>query len=284
MHLKMPIFISLNYGKANDASPIHDSCAWAYWLRGTAVLCQLNQELTDRMIPIYFSGLGNVGPETMSANLEQDKTGQSTKPHNVSTQTAEDLSVFSKGQKLPYITAVHLYAMDSNDEDIRVFCPNRGCKHKKFDTEAPRYQIDFCGLGAYANITEPDKVVIRALLNHSKNFVFDNHPRPFCVPSMRQMLPVLANHADATKWFGGYDRNPEHRPKENEKGKKRVKVADLDSNSDSDSNIRKRAKKRPSEPCDPAQPSKRPQGQVATTLPPKPKRGEATRTSARFRN
>jgi hypothetical protein len=44
-----------HYGKVNDSSPMHDTCAWAYWLCGTAVVCQLNQELSDRMTPIYFS-------------------------------------------------------------------------------------------------------------------------------------------------------------------------------------------------------------------------------------
>jgi hypothetical protein len=67
-----------HYGKANDSSPMRDTCAWAHWLRGTAVACQANQELTDRMTPIYFSSLGNVSPKTISVNLDQDKTGQSS--------------------------------------------------------------------------------------------------------------------------------------------------------------------------------------------------------------
>ena len=28
---------------------MQSSHAWAYWLRGTAIACQLNQELTDRV-------------------------------------------------------------------------------------------------------------------------------------------------------------------------------------------------------------------------------------------
>ena len=46
-----------HHGQANDTSPIQNVYAWAYWLRGTAIACHLNQELTDRMTPIYFSHL-----------------------------------------------------------------------------------------------------------------------------------------------------------------------------------------------------------------------------------
>ena len=81
--------------------------AWAYWLRGTAIACRLNQELTDRMIPIHFPHLGGVSPETISANLDQDKTGESVSPPTVSTQSAERLAIFSQGTKFPYIAAVH---------------------------------------------------------------------------------------------------------------------------------------------------------------------------------
>jgi hypothetical protein len=49
-----------HYGKANDSSLMHNTCAWANWLHGTAVICQLNQELTNHTTPIYFSSLGNV--------------------------------------------------------------------------------------------------------------------------------------------------------------------------------------------------------------------------------
>ena len=34
-----------HYGKATDASPMRDNYAWALWLRGTAVACQLDQDL-----------------------------------------------------------------------------------------------------------------------------------------------------------------------------------------------------------------------------------------------
>src|SRR5882762_3857407 len=61
------------------------------------------------MTPIYFSSLGNVSPKTISVNLDQDKMGQSVNPVNV-IQSAKDLSIFSRGNKLPYIAAVHCYA------------------------------------------------------------------------------------------------------------------------------------------------------------------------------
>jgi hypothetical protein len=104
-----------HYRKANDSSPMCDTYTWANWLRGTAVVCQLNQELTNRMAPIYFSSLGNVSPKTISVNLDQDKTGQSVIPSNVAIQSAEDLSIFSPGNKLPYIAAVHCYALTENE-------------------------------------------------------------------------------------------------------------------------------------------------------------------------
>jgi hypothetical protein len=149
-----------HYGKANDSSPMRDTCAWANWLRGTAVICQLNQELTDRMTPIYFSSLGNVSPKTISVNLDQDKTGQSVNPVNVATQSAEDLSIFSHGNKLPYIAAVHCYALTAN-QGITVTEPNsHDLRNQMEDEEAPRYQIDFRGLSAYGNITNPVRTSI----------------------------------------------------------------------------------------------------------------------------
>jgi hypothetical protein len=35
--------------------------------------------------------------------------------------------------------------------------------------------------------------------------VFDNHIRDYGVPMLRQMLPVLTEDSDSTKWFGGFD-------------------------------------------------------------------------------
>ena len=91
-------------GKAIDASPMRDNYAWALWLRGTAVACQLDQdlELTNLMAPIYFSRFGNVSPKTISDNLDQDKTGQNVNPTTVAIQSAESLSIFSHYNKMPY--------------------------------------------------------------------------------------------------------------------------------------------------------------------------------------
>lgn len=94
--------------------PIRDACAWAYWLRGTAIFCQLNQELTDRMIPMYFPEHGAVSPRSISANLDQDMTGESVNPIHFSVEYAEDLSIFSRGTMLLYIAAVHCYALTEN--------------------------------------------------------------------------------------------------------------------------------------------------------------------------
>jgi hypothetical protein len=160
-----------------------DTYAWALWLRGTAVVCQLNQELTDRMTPIYFSTRGNVSPTTISVNLDQDKTGQSVNPAHVAIQSAEDLRIFSHGSKLPYIAAVHLYAL-TEDEGISVTEPiSHDLRNKEHDEEAPRYQIDFRGLSAYGNITDEIRAAIRTMIDRSKNAVFENHPREYGVNS-----------------------------------------------------------------------------------------------------
>ena len=195
-----------HYGKANDSSPMGDRYAWALWLRGTAVACHLNQDVTDRMAPIYFSKLGGVSPKTISVNLDQDKTGQTVSPTNVAIQSAESLSIFSNGKKLPYIAAVHCYALTAEGEDpgIRVAKPSsHDLRNQDNDMEAPRYQIDFRGLKAYGNITDEVKIAIQGMINQSKNAVFIHHPRPYGVPSLRRMLPVLTEDTDSTEWFGG---------------------------------------------------------------------------------
>ncbi len=194
-----------HYGKANDSSPMCDTYAWGLWLRGTAVTCQLNQELTDRMAPIYFSSLGNVSPRTISVNLDQDKTGQSVNPGNVAIQSAEDLSIFSHGNKLPYIAAVHCYTLKEN-QGITVTKPSPyNLRNQINDEEAPRYQIDFRGLSAYGIITDAIRIAIRAMVNRSKNAVFNNHTRDYGIPSLRRMLPVLTEDPASTEWFGGLD-------------------------------------------------------------------------------
>lgn len=192
-----------HYGQANDASPIRDTCAWAYWLRGTAIVCQLNQELTDRMIPMYFPTHGNVSPRSTSANLDQDKTGESVNPIHVAIQSAEDLSLFSHN-KLPYIAAVHCYALTENQGLIvQERRPLYELRSQMIDIEAPRYQIDFRGLEAYACITNAEKATIRGLINRSKKVLFENHSRKYGVPSVRRMLPVLSDDPASTEWFGG---------------------------------------------------------------------------------
>ena len=110
---------------------------------GTAVLCQLNQEPTDHAIPILFPQLGAASPKTVSLALEQDKTGQSVDPHMIGIQSVEVLGLFSQGNKLPYIAAVHCYALTS-DEGIYVSAAAPyHLQYSKKDEEAPHYQIDF---------------------------------------------------------------------------------------------------------------------------------------------
>ena len=194
-----------HYGKANDSSPMRNTYAWANWLRGTAVICQLNQELTDCMAPIYFSRRGNVSPKTISVNLDQDKTGQSVNPRNVAIQSAKDLSIFSHGNKLPYIAAVHCYALTENEGIIVTKPSPYTLRNKGVDEEAPRYQIDFRGLSAYRNITDTVRLLIQGMIDHSKNAVFKKHSQGYGIPSLRHMLPVLTEDPASTEWFGGVD-------------------------------------------------------------------------------
>jgi hypothetical protein len=183
---------------------MQDSYAWAGWLRGTAVLCQLNQELSDRVHYIYFSDEGKVGPTSMSVDLNQDKTGQTTKPDNAGTQSAEDLKTFSRGNKLPYIAAVHCYALTSNEGIFATQAHSHNVRGENVqDREAPRYQIDFRGLAAYRNLTEATKDAIRSMINGSKNYLFNNHSREYALHLVHQMMPVLSSEPAATAWFDG---------------------------------------------------------------------------------
>jgi len=157
-----------HYGMANDCSPMRDKISWAIWLRGYAILCPFNQEVTDRMFPIYFSTLGNLSPKTVSANLEQDKIGQLITPDNAGIQSAEALSIFSPGNGLPYIAVVHCYALTEN-QGINIKQPSsRATEEIDEDLEAPRYQFGFRGLSAYRNITDSDRATIRRMIGHSK--------------------------------------------------------------------------------------------------------------------
>jgi hypothetical protein len=122
---------------------------------------------------------------------------------NVAIQSAEDLSIFSHGNKLPYIAAVHCYALTEN-QGITVTEPSsHDLQTQEKDEEAPRYQIDFRGLSAYRNITDPVRIAIRAIIDHSKNAVFDDHCRDYGVPMLQRMQPVLTESPASTEWFGG---------------------------------------------------------------------------------
>jgi hypothetical protein len=206
-----------HYGKANDNTPIQDRYAWALWLRGTAILCQLNQELTDRALPIFFSEQETLSPESVSMIFDQDKTGQSTSPNNVGIQSAEDLRLFTQGQNHPYIAAVHCYAL-TKDEGITVTVPPlHDLRGAEKDTRAPRYQIDFRGLSAYRKLTTSMKADVRRMIDGSKNYIFNHHPRQYGVPALRQALPVLDQDSYATAWFGGL-------PDDQSKGKGKEKA------------------------------------------------------------
>ena len=124
-----------HYGKANDFSLMCDTYAWGLWLCGTAVTCQLNQELTDHMAHIYFSSLGNVSPKTISMNLDQDIMSQVVDPTNVAIQSAESLSFFLHGNKLPYIAAIHCYALTEN-QGITVMMPSSHDLQNQINDEA----------------------------------------------------------------------------------------------------------------------------------------------------
>ncbi|KAM6495131.1 hypothetical protein JOM56_009754 [Amanita muscaria] len=195
-----------HYGKANDATPMQDVLAWAFWLRGTAILCQPNQALTDRAIPILFSNLGAASPESISVVLEQDKTSHTANPYTIDIQSAEALGLFSQGNKPPYIAAVHCYALTS-DEGIRV--PTASPYHLRRpdeDEEAPRYQIDFLGLAAYREVTRQMKTDIQSMIDGSKDALSNGHPREYGLPTLGQMLPLLNGGLDATVWVGNFRR------------------------------------------------------------------------------
>lgn len=192
-----------HYGKANDTTPMNDKHAWALWLRGVAILCQHNHKLTDRAIPIFFSNLGTLSPESVSMEFDQDKTGHSENPRTVPAQSAEALGFFSGENRLPYIAAVHCYGM-TKDQGLTVTTPSAyDFRGSKVDKEAPRYQIDFSGLTAYRKVTTEMAKDIRRLIDRSKNELFVNHPRPYGQHILRQMLPVHDGNPDSQVWYSG---------------------------------------------------------------------------------
>jgi hypothetical protein len=193
-----------HYGKASDESPIQDRYGWAAWLRGTAILCQLNQTRSDRAHPIVFSQSNDpISPRCTSMALEQDKTSPLEDPATVAIQSAEILRVFTQGQKLPYIATVHCYGITTREGAVAHGSHGRDLRSKDEDEAAPRYQINIRGLAAYRNLNEGMKSDIRRMIDGSKNAIFNNHPRQAGVDLMRQMLPLLNGHASATAWFGG---------------------------------------------------------------------------------
>jgi len=130
-------------------------------------------------------------------------------PVDVAIQSAKALSIFSGGNRLPYISAVHCYALTEN-QGFSIANPlEHFPRNKRADQVAPRYQIDFLGLASYANITDGQKATIRGAINRSKNAVFEKHPRKFGVPSLRRMLPLSGKDLASAEWFGGYEQAAE---------------------------------------------------------------------------
>jgi hypothetical protein len=112
--------------------------------------------------------------------------------------------IFAGAKKLPYIAAVHCYAL-TKDEGVTVTTANRRSPRNIVtnDEEAPRYQIDFRGLVAYRNLDVPTKAIIRSMIDNSKNGLFNQYPRQYGVPYLRRML-VLTADQDSVAWFGGF--------------------------------------------------------------------------------
>jgi hypothetical protein len=191
-----------HYAKANDDTPMKDQYSWALWLRGTAILCQLNQNLTDRAIPIHFPLVGDVGPNSMSVILDQDKAGQSVDAAFVSVQSAEKLQVFSRENDLPYIDGVHCYALMKKQGILVTKKPGR--PYRTPSLEAPRYRFEVSGLASYKDIAEDRADIIRAMIDGTKNGLFIHHPRKDALPLLRMMQPMLNGTPDATAWFGGF--------------------------------------------------------------------------------
>jgi hypothetical protein len=190
-----------HYAMANDGTPFQDTSSWAHWMRGTAVICQLGQEAIDSANPIYFPKSGPISPQTMSMQGNQYKTGIHADPLFAGIQDAKTLGYFSEGRQMPYIAAVHCFAL-TKKEGIDVTTSNRyPHRHQERDKEAPRYQIHFLGLAAYRDISAHVKNDIHRMIDGSKDVLFKHHPRPYGLQLLRQMQPVLQGHEEATAWF-----------------------------------------------------------------------------------
>ena len=196
-----------HYARANDGTPLNRHYGWALWLRGTAILCQLNQEYTDRAIPIFFRPQGEkISSESMSYVLDQDKAGVTADPQGITIQSAEKLNVFSGSTSLPYIAAVHCYALE-RDERLAVGGtqrPNQNRPALTQNTAAPRYQINIRGLEPYRVLDPSTQAAIRSTINRTKSYLFEKHPRQYGVPVLRQMQPFLTGEPETSAWFGGY--------------------------------------------------------------------------------
>jgi len=111
---------------------------------------------------------------------------------------------------LPYIVVVHCYAL-TKDEGITVSQPSSQTdklRNPKEDLEAPRYQIDFCGLSAYNILTDADKSIIQGMIKHSKKGVFSTHSRSYGIAALQRMLPVLASDGASADWYEGENPTP----------------------------------------------------------------------------
>jgi hypothetical protein len=128
---------------------MQDRYAWALWLRGCAILCQLNQMRTDRALPIFFAELGNrVSEKTMSMALEQHKTGPKEDPDTVAVQSAEVLGLFTAERKPPYIASTHCYGVTDREGLTVQHANTHYLRSQTKDKAAPRYQLNFRGLAA----------------------------------------------------------------------------------------------------------------------------------------
>jgi hypothetical protein len=204
-----------HYAKAGDVAPLRDKTTWALWLRGTAIHCQHQQLLTDRAEPIFFHEPGRfVAKDHMSIALHQDKTGKNVIPTRVEIQDVQHLNLFMPDKKLPYIAAVHCYAL-IKDEGITVGDTvgdtNRSTRQqwKQRDEAPPRYQINFRGLAAYRDIADSGIAGvsgrIRVAIDNIQNSMFTRHARQSTLEGVRLMLPMLNEENDANAWYDDDD-------------------------------------------------------------------------------
>jgi hypothetical protein len=146
---------------------------------------------------IFSQSDDKISAQCTSMVLEQDKTSSTEDLATVAIQSAELLGVFTQGQKLPYIAAVHCYGVTENEGVVAYGHIPKRLRSPDEDEAAPRYQIDFRGLAAYRALDEVMKSDIRRMIDGSKNALFNHHSRPECLDMVRQMLPLLNGHASA---------------------------------------------------------------------------------------